>query len=180
MASRASATGASGSRSGQFTCTGPGRPPAAVQYARQLSDLWWTAVARDGSWLPTSTNHFACEPYSLIWSIDWPAPTSRSSGGRSAVSTIRGTRASHASTTAGIRFAAALPDVHVTATGRPLAFAKPSATNPAARSSMTECARIPSCAASVSTSGAFRDPGEVTASVIPQRASSSTNACTGA
>ena len=55
----------------------------------------------------------------------WLAPTSRSSGGRSAVSTSSGTRASCASTTAGSRFAAALPDVHVTATGRPVAFAIP-------------------------------------------------------
>ena len=94
--------------------------------------------------MPTSTNHFAAVPYSLIWSIAWPAPTSRSSGGRSAVITISDTRASCASTTAGWRFAAAVPDVHVTATGRPLALAMPRATKPAERSSMTEIASIPS------------------------------------
>ena len=60
-----------------------------------------SAVSRLGSWVPTSTNHLAAVPYSLIWSIAWPAPTSRSSGGRSAVRTISGTRASCASTTAG-------------------------------------------------------------------------------
>ena len=110
----------------------------------------------------------------------WPAPTSRSSGGRSAVSTISGTRASCASTTAGCRLAAAVPDVQVTATGRPLAFAMPSATKPAERSSITDTASTPSWAASVSASGAFRDPGEVTACRIPQRYSSSTKAWSGA
>ncbi len=69
-------------------------------------------------------------------------PTSRSSGGRSAVRTISGTRASYASTTAGSRFAAAVPEVQVTATGSPLAFAMPSAMKPAARSSTTDTASI--------------------------------------
>ena len=40
-----------------------------------------------------------------------PAPVSRSSGGRSAVQTINGTRAWCASSTAGWKFAAAVPDV---------------------------------------------------------------------
>src|SRR4051812_33860058 len=114
------------------------------------------------------------------WSIAWPAPTSRSSGGRSAVSTISGTRASYASTTAGWRLAAAVPEVQVTATGLPLALASPRAMNPAARSSSTDTASIPSSAASVRISGALRDPGEVTAWVSPQRRSSSTNAWSGA
>ena len=86
--------------------------------------------------MPTSKNHFAAVPKSLIWSIVWPAPTSRSSGGRSAVRTMSGTRASWASITAGARFATAVPEVHVTATGRPPRFAAPSAKNPAQRSSM--------------------------------------------
>ena len=77
------------------------------------------------------------------WSIACPAPTSRSSGGRSAVSTISGTRASRASTTAGSRFAAAVPEVQVTATGRPVAFAIPSATKPAERSSIDRHALDP-------------------------------------
>ena len=61
-ASRSSRTGASGSRSGKFRCTTPGRPPRAVWYARQASARWWTAASRPGSWLPTSTNHLANEP----------------------------------------------------------------------------------------------------------------------
>ena len=110
---------------GSSGAPGPGRPPTAVQNARQARARWWTAESRPGSWLPTSTNHLAAEPYSLIWSIACPAPTSRSSGGRSAVSTISGTRASRASATAGSRLAAAVPLVQVTATGRPLALAMP-------------------------------------------------------
>ena len=94
--------------------------------------------------------------------------------------TISGTRACAASCTAGARLAAAVPEVQVTATGRPLALAMPSAMKPAARSSITETQSSPSWAARVSASGAFRDPGDVTAWRIPQRTSSSTRACTGA
>jgi cytochrome c oxidase subunit II len=71
-------------------------------------------------------------------------------------------------------------NVQVIATGRPLALAIPSATNPAERSSITDTASIPSCAASVSASGALRDPGQVTAWRMPQRTSSSTKAWSGA
>ena len=56
------------------------------------------------------------------------------------MSTISGTRASRASITAGWRFAAAVPEVQVTATGRPVAFAMPSAKKPAERSSRTDTA----------------------------------------
>ncbi len=92
------------------------------------------------------------------------------------MSTSSGTRASHASTTAGWRLAAAVPEVQVTATGRPVALAMPRATKPAERSSMTDTASIPSAAARVSASGALREPGEVTAWRRPQRRSSSTRA----
>ena len=130
--------------------------------------------------MPTSTNHLTALPYSSTWSIDWPAPTSRSSGGRSAVSTISGTRACQASITAGWRLAAAVPEVQVTTTGRPLAFAMPRAKKPAQRSSSTDTARSSGRPASVRVNGALRDPGDVTAWRSPQRTSSSTNACTGA
>jgi hypothetical protein len=53
--------------------------------------------------------------------------------------------------------------VQVTATGRLLAFAIPSATKPAERSSITDTASTPGAAARVSAIGALRDPGEVTA-----------------
>ena len=65
----------------------------------------------------------------------WPAPVSRSSGGRSAVHTISGTRAWRASSTAGWKLAAAVPDVHSTTAGRPDALAAPRAKNAADRSS---------------------------------------------
>ena len=49
----------------------------------------------------------------------WGAPTSRSSGGRSAVHTSIGTRARSASTTDGCSSAAAVPLVTTTTAGRP-------------------------------------------------------------
>src|SRR3954453_7681535 len=105
-----------------------------------------------------------------------PAPTSRSSGGRSAVSTSSGTPASWASTTAGRKFAAAVPEVHVIPAGVPVAFATPRAKNAAERSSTCECtARRPS-RTSASTSGVEREPGEVQAWRMPLRTSSSVNA----
>ena len=65
----------------------------------------------------------------------WGAPQSRSSAGRSAVTTISGTRDWRASSTAGWKWAAAVPDVHSTTTGRPDALAAPRAKNAADRSS---------------------------------------------
>src|SRR4051812_7660350 len=105
-----------------------------------------------------------------------PAPTSRSSGGRSAVRTSRGTRASRASCTAGASSAAAVPDVTVTAAGRPVALARPRAKKPEQRSSTCDQARRRFSRASAMTRGEEREPGEVQASVIPQRPSSSKNA----
>ena len=97
------------------------------------------------SGVPASQNQRTAAPYSLIWSIVWLAPVPRSSGGRSAVSTISGTADSPASITAGWKLAAAVPEVHSTATGRRLALARPSAVNEAERSSIRTCSRIRSC-----------------------------------
>jgi hypothetical protein len=72
--------------------------------------------------------------------------------------------------------AAAVPEVQATATGRPVALAMPSAKKPAQRSSSTETASSSGRPASVSTSGASREPGHVTARRMPHRTSSSTNA----
>ncbi len=108
----------------------------------------------------------------------WEAPVSRSSGGRSAVSTISGTPAWLASSTAGCRFAAAVPEVHDTGTGRPERLARPSARKPADRSSMRTCRRSRPAAAArakAKDSGAFREPGDNTASVTPAMTSSSTS-----
>ena len=65
----------------------------------------------------------------------WGAPTSRSSGGRSAVTTSSGTRSRSASTTAGCSSAAAVPLVVSTTAGRPVARPSPSAMNAPERSS---------------------------------------------
>ncbi len=53
-------------------------------------------------------------------------PRARSSGGRSAVATTSGTRPRSASSTAGWKLAAAVPDVHSTTAGRPVARPIPS------------------------------------------------------
>ena len=90
--------------------------------------------------------------------------------------TSSGTRACDASITAGWKLAAAVPDVHSSTAGRPLARPRPSARNAAERSSSTTCTRIRSSRASARASGAERDPGAITASVTPARAHSSTNA----
>ena len=69
-----------------------------------------------------------------------------------------------------------MPEVQASATGRPVAFASPSAKKPPLRSSMCEVARMRGSRASESTSGVEREPGDVHASRRPQRASSSTKA----
>ncbi len=171
------ASSTSGSRRGKFRCTTPGRPCEAVQTARHASERIQRRRAGVASpTTPTSTNCFAAPPNSFSWSIVWPAPTSRSSGGRSVVSTISGTRASAASITAGASSAAAVPEVTVTATGRPDCFASPTAKKPETRSSTCDHEHSPGSRASDSTIGVEREPGEVQASVTPQRASSSQKA----
>ncbi len=125
---------------------------------------------------PASQNQRTADPYSLIWSIAWLAPVPRNSGGRSAVSTSSGTPDASASITAGWKLAAAVPEVHSAATGRPLALARPRARNAAERSSIRTCSRRSPAAArshSAIASGALRDPGASTASRSPHRRSSS-------
>ena len=69
--------------------------------------------------MPGSWNQRTARPYRFVWSIVCGAPTSRSSAGRSAVSTSIGTPDRPASTTAGCRLAAAVPLVHSTIAGVP-------------------------------------------------------------
>src|SRR5699024_6454323 len=76
--------------------------------------------------------------------------------------------------TAGWKLAAAVPEVQTTATGAREARARPRARNEAERSSTRTCTLIPPWATRASASGVERDPGATTASVRPQRASSST------
>jgi hypothetical protein len=110
--------------------------------------------------------------------IVWLAPRPIISGGRSAVRASSGTPEYDASSTAGCRLATAVPDVVQTGTGRPERSASPSARKAAVRSSIRTCSRsrCPASAAwSANDSGALREPGQRTASVIPQRTSSSTS-----
>src|SRR5947207_2896337 len=123
-------------------------------------------MGRESSGTPTSTNHRTRSPKSLIWSMVCGAPVSRSSGGRSAVTTIRGTRAEDASTTEGRKFAAALPEVQTIATGRRAAFARPSAKNPADRSSSETRVSMGERPKAIA-SGAERDPAQTIASRTP-------------
>src|SRR5258705_9485645 len=78
--------------------------------------------------------------------------------------------------TAGRYSAAAVPLVQARTTGRRVAFASPSPKNAPERSSMCDVQRRRPSRTSARTSGVEREPGDVDASVTPQRTSSSTNA----
>ena len=104
----------------------------------------------------------------------WFAPTPRSSGGRSAVSSSSGTPAWCASSAAGSRFAAAVPDVQITTAGMRVSRPMPSAVNPATRSSMRTCRRtMPRLSSSAATraSACERDPGLRTMCRMPSSTS---------
>ena len=158
-----------------------GRPPAApaaCAHAWQAIERQYAAAPGRRSGTPASQNQRTAFPYILIWSMAWLAPTPLSSGGRSAVRTSSGTADSSASITAGWKLAAAVPDVHSTATGRLLALARPSAVNDAERSSILTCSRSRPCRSASKkaiASGVLRDPGASTASRSPHRISSSAN-----
>jgi hypothetical protein len=85
-----------------------------------------------------------------------PALQFLSSGGRSAVRARSGTALSDASTIAGKKFAAAVPEVQTRAVGRPVRLAKPSAKKEAERSSKIEIASIPSVRAKAKAKGELR------------------------
>ena len=103
----------------------------------------------------------------------WGAPTPWSSGGRSAVSTRSGTKAWDASATQACSSAAAVPLVTTIATGSRVARARPSAKNPALRSSIRTCTRSSWRAAHARASGVEREPGQSTTSRSPSRIHSS-------
>ena len=88
--------------------------------------------------------------------------------------TSNGTPLSCASMTAGRKLAAAVPDVHTSATGRWCCRASPSAKNAAERSSSTEIDSICGWRASAKVSGAEREPGQTTAWRNPSRSSVAT------
>ena len=173
--------GTSGSRNGRFRCTGPAGGPVACRdrAARERTPTCVRVrrVAREPRAGPGSWNHRTAPPNRWVWSMVWPAPQSRSSAGRSAVHTSSGTRAWCASTTAGCRFTAAVPDVQHTIAGRPVARPMPSARNAAERSSSTTSTRSRPSRTSASVSGVLRLPGDTTAAVTPHRTHSSTSVC---
>ena len=150
-----------GSRNGRLRCTGP---VAAASKQRRASERQLPTAA--GSAMPGSWNQRTDLPNNPVWSIVWAAPTSRSSGGRSAVTTSMGTSDSPASTTAGWRFAAAVPLVHSNTAGMP-ASPRPRATKAALRSSWTTCTRRSPRPASARAIGVLRDPGATTAWPTP-------------
>src|SRR5215207_2935406 len=103
----------------------------------------------------------------------------RSSAGRSADTMISGTPAWWASSTAGWRFATAVPDVVITTDGCRRSRASPSARNAAPRSSMRTWSRTAprrSSSAATSASACERDPGATTRSVTPARTNSERSA----
>jgi hypothetical protein len=169
----------SGSRNGRFSCTGPGAcptspgvPPVADDHAARARPR--QPEGSDPSGGPRSRKRRTAPPYNRCWSIVCGAPTPWSSGGRSAVHAMIGTRSWWASTTAGCRFTAAVPLVVSTGTGRPVTRAMPSATNPADRSSRQTCTWTPSARSNATANGVERDPGHTTACSRPQRRHSST------
>ena len=141
----------SGSRKGRLRWTGPGRSPVASATARAPSERHVVAIATSGT--PGSWNQRTAVVKRRSWSIVCGAPTSRSSGGRSAVQTRSGTSAWWASTTAGCSSAAAVPLLHTSTAGRPVASPRPSAMKAAERSSWWTWSRRRGSAASASASG---------------------------
>ena len=158
-------SGMSGSRNGTLTWTGPAGPARAVATARAGHG----SRLAPGDVLPVEERQLG-EPLARGSRTGAPgrSPGARrgraAPAGRSAVSTTSGTRPSVASTTAGSRFAAAVPEVTTIATGRRAARARPSAKKPALRSSSRTRTEIPGWARSARASGVDREPGQTTAS----------------
>src|SRR5690606_41734528 len=179
-AEKGASWGRSGSLNGKLRCTGPGGPPAARANAWRASARAWAISSGVFSGTGTSAYHLTWSPKILSWSMVWGEPMPRASGGRSAVSTMRGTCPTYASTTLGRKLAAAVPEVHRTATGRRAALAAHKAKTPAERSSMWLKRRTPGCSAKRRARGVEREPGAKQTSFNPARTSSSTKAAVGA
>ncbi len=161
---------ASGSRIGTFRCTGPAAadpaPRAAVTAATaaavRAAVCSPAPVGSVRSGTGRSRDHRTWSPKIPGWRVVWLAPMPRNSGGLSAVSSTMGTPPWSASRTAGRRFATAVPDVQITAAGKPVSSPMPRAVNPATRSSIRTCRRIRLCssaAAAARASAWERDPG---------------------
>src|ERR1700674_885272 len=88
--------------------------------------------------------------------------------------TMSGVREYDASTTAAWNSAAAVPEVHSSTTGLPVALASPTPKNDPERSSICMSTLIFGWCCSAIATGAERDPGETHAYSTPWAASSST------
>ena len=157
-----------------------GRDPA-VATARQASARWCTALARARLVVahlhePLGRAAVELELVDRLPGAD-VAQLRRAVGGEHE----QRHRASRASATAGCRLAAAVPEVHVTATGRAGRPGDPEG-DEARRALVDHRHALDPVRAPRSASSDRRvaRAGQVTAWVTPQRASSSTNACTGA
>ena len=124
-------------------------------------------VGERASATPGSKNQRTDRPNRCDWSIVCGAPTSRSSGGRSAVTTSIGTSESPASTTAGWKLAAAVPLVDSRTAGIP-PRPRPRATKAADRSSCTTWTASSGRSARASAIGVLREPGATTAARTPR------------
>ncbi len=125
-ASRPSSVGTSGSRNGTLRWTGPQSPeaPRAAATARDTTARHWACWPARRSGVPSSCDHRTAAPNMPGWTVVWLAPVPRSSGGRSALSTMRGTMPWWASSTAGCRLATAVPEVVTTTAGTRVSLAE--------------------------------------------------------
>ena len=129
-----------------------------------------TNPSSSGDVLAVRSWHGAKVPKMPAWSVVWLAPVPRSRSGRSALTTTTRRPVWCASMTAGSRLPTAVPDVVTTATGRRDPVVRPSARNPADRSSTRTCRRrspFRSAAWSARAKGAEREPGASTTSRTP-------------
>ena len=85
-----------------------------------------------------------------------------------------GVRERSASITEGCRFATAVPEVQTIGVGTPVLFARPSAKNPADRSSKWTYVVNSGLVSMAKAKGADRPPGVMQACLIPARSNSST------
>ena len=113
-----------GSRNGRFRWTGPGQASGVGDGARPI-ERHASRMASSGA--PGSRYQRTATPYRRVWSIVCGAATPCSSPGRSAVHTTSGTSAWLASTTAPWKCVAAVPLVHKSTAGRPVARPRPRA-----------------------------------------------------
>ena len=160
----------SGSRKARFRCTGPGAGPVASASARAASGpprgCGRRRRPRPGSW-----NQRTARPKRWVWSMACGAPTSCSSGGRSAVQTSSGTPRQVGLDDRGVQLGGrrAARGEH----DRRLAGAERRGRGRGTR----RCARrggrarsMPAWSASASASGVDREPGATTACAHARRA----------